>query len=112
MVSQSGLSAMATTDVAQIDQDTLARKLRNCIAKFPVKARHLGREFAVRLNATADVIQVMDGGTLDSMRITVIAAKGDFADRPPISMEAFELLISGVWMEFQIRDVPDEFDPL
>jgi hypothetical protein len=104
---------MATTNtVAQIDQATLARKLENCIAKFPVRVRHLGREFQARLNATTDIAQLMDGGILDNMSIQVIAPKGKFADRLPQSMQDFDILVNNIWKTFQIRDVPDFYDTL
>lgn len=95
-----------------IDQDVLQRNLSDCIQQFPVKARHKGRALFVKVNSTQDVLQTMDGGTRDNMSISVIGTKNDFGSKPPKSMDDFELLISDKWILFQVRDVPDYFDPL
>ena len=95
-----------------IDQETLQRNLRDCIQQFPVKARHKGRTMFVKINSTQDILQTMDSGTRDNMSISVIGAKNDFGSRPPKSMDDFELFIKPSWVMFQVRDVPDYFDPL
>ena len=46
------------------------------------------------------------------MTISVIGVKDDFGERPPKSFDDFEILVNGKWITFQIRDVPDYFDPL
>ena len=54
----------------------------------------------------------MDSGLRDTMSIQIIAVKGDFGDRLPKSMDDLEVLVNGRWQRFQIRSVPDYFDPL
>jgi hypothetical protein len=95
-----------------IDTTVLARNLADCIQQFPVKARHKSRQMDVKLNATQDLIQTLDAGTRDNMTVTVIGTKSDFGSIPPKSMDDFDILISGKWIRFQVRDVPDFFDPL
>src|SRR5689334_5598166 len=95
-----------------IDTDVLARNLSDCIQQFPVTARHKSRKISVKLNSTQDLIQTLDAATRDNMTITVIGVKGDFGKIPPKSMDDFDILINDKWVKFQIRDVPDFFDPL
>lgn len=97
-----------------IDTDVLARNLSDCIDQFPVKARHKSNPatFFVKVNSTQDMLQTLDGGTRDNMSISVIATKSEFGNRPPKSLDDFELFINGKWVLFQIHDVPDYFDPL
>lgn len=95
-----------------IDIATLERNMRDCIAQFPTRARHRGRSFDVKLNCTQDMIQAIEAGTRDNMTINLIAIKSDFDGKPPKSMDDFSILVSGKWTRFQIRDVPDFFDPL
>lgn len=99
------------SDVTQLDHDTLTRDLRNCIATFPVKARHQGREFNVRLLSGMDVVQAIEAATLDDMAMSVVAVRDDFGDIPPKSMDDFYILFRDDWMLFQVRDVPDFYDP-
>ncbi len=100
------------SEVAQIDGSVLQRNLGDCIKQFPVKARHKGRTMFVKLNSTADLIQTLDAGTRDNMSISCVGLKGDFGDIPPKSMDDFEIFDGSKWIMFQIRDVPDFFDPL
>ncbi len=100
------------SDVAPIDQSVLQRNLKDCISQFPVKARHGGRTMFVKLNSTGDLIQTLDAGTRDNMSISCVAAKNDFGNRPPKSLDDFEIFDGSKWIMFQIRDVPDYFDPL
>jgi hypothetical protein len=96
-----------------IDLETLNRNLTDCIDQFPMTARHLGRQFQVWQNATADVIQTLDSGTRDDMNIQIIAVREKFGDRLPKSMDDFSLLLSNQrWVTFQVRDVPDYYDSL
>jgi hypothetical protein len=96
-----------------IDLETLNRNLRDCIQQFPMTARHMGREFQVWQNATADVMQVMEGGTRDTMLIQIVAARVEFGGLLPKSMDDFMLLMGNEqWITFQVRDVPDYYDAL
>jgi len=95
-----------------VDIDVLARNLSDCIQQFPVKARHKNRQMDVKLNSTQDLIQTLEGATRDSMTITLIASKNSFGNQPPKSMDDLDLLVNNKWVRFQIRDVPDYFDPL
>jgi len=95
-----------------IDTDVLQRNLRDCIQQFPVKVRHKSREMFVKLNCTQDILQTIDSATRDNMAITVIGSKSDFGSRPPKSMDDMDVLVGDKWVKFQIRDVPDYFDPL
>lgn len=95
-----------------LDRDTLSRDLKNCINEFPVTVRHRGRQFTARLNATEDVMQTLDGGLRDNMSIGIIADKRDFKNIPPKSMDDFYVLNNGKWIKFQIRNIPDSFDPM
>ena len=95
-----------------IDTDVLQRNLRDCIQQFPVKVRHKGREMFVKLNCTQDILQTIESGTRDNMTITVIGLKGDFGDRPPKSLDDMDVFVGDKWIKFQIREVPDYFDPL
>jgi|SRR5215472_3265059 len=97
--------------VSVIDHDTLTRDLRNCIATFPVTARHKDRLLVVRLMATQDMLQAVEAGTSDTMSMGVIAVRDDFGDLLPKSMDDFYIMFKGKWLEFQIRNVPDYFDP-
>jgi hypothetical protein len=95
-----------------IDTDVLARNLGDCIQQFPVKARHKGRIIFVKLNSTQDIMQTLDSATRDNMTISVIGLKGDFGERPPKSLDDMDVLVGDRWIRFQVRDVPDYFDPL
>jgi hypothetical protein len=97
--------------VSVLDYATFTNDLRNCIATFPVKARHQGREFDVRVLSTTDVITAVEGGTLDNMTMSVVAARDDFGDILPKSMDDFYVLVQDDWVLFQVRDVPDFYDP-
>ena len=93
-----------------LDRDTLARDAKNCINEVPVTVRHKNREFTARLNSTEDVLQTFDGGLRDTMTIQIIAAKQDFGNILPKSMDDFYILDNNKWRKFQIRNVPDYFD--
>ena len=95
-----------------IDTDVLQRNLRDCIMQFPVKARHNGRMMFVKLNSAGDIIQTIESATRDNMTLSVIGVKDDFGGRPPKSMDDFEIFVKPRWVRFQVRDVPDYFDPL
>lgn len=95
-----------------IDPTVLARNLKDCISQFPVKARHKNRTMDVKLNSTQDIIQTLDAATRDNMTVSVIGTKDGFGRIPPKSMDDFDILINDKWVRFQIRDVPDFFDPL
>lgn len=94
-----------------LDRDTLARDLKACINECPVTVRHKGREFTARLNATEDIMQTLDAGLRDNMTVSIIADGRDFSNLPPKSMDDFFVLVNGKWIRFQIRNVPDYFDP-
>jgi hypothetical protein len=93
-----------------LDRDVLARDAKNCINEVPITVRHKNRQFTARLNATEDIMQTLDGGLRDNMSISIIAAKGDFGNIPPKSMDDFFVLNNGKWNKFQVRNVPDLFD--
>ena len=97
--------------VSVLDHDTLTRDLRNCIATFPVLAMHLGRQIQVRLLSTIDLLEVQEAGIRDSMSLGVVAARDDFQGILPKSMDDFYIYYNNNWQLFQVRDVPDYFDP-
>jgi len=102
---------MNGTPVSILDHDTLTRDLHNCIATFPVRARHNNHEIQVRLLSTTDVLVVQEGGINDTMTMGVIAARDDFLGVLPKSMDDFYIFYGDTWIQFQVRDVPDYFDP-
>jgi hypothetical protein len=97
--------------VTVLSHNVLTTDLRNCIATFPVTARHRGREIAVRFLSTVDMVMAMEGGTLDNMNMGVVAVRDDFNGILPKSMDDFDVLFQGKWKKFQVRDVPDYHDP-
>ena len=101
----------APITVSVLNHDVLTRDLRNCIATFPVTARHRGRVLQVRLLSTLDVMMAVEAGTSDTMSMGVICVRDDFGGQLPKSMDEFYILFQGRWREFQVRDVPDYFDP-
>jgi hypothetical protein len=95
-----------------LDRETLARDLKNCINEFPVTCRHKGHQFTARLNTTDEIMQTLDGGLRDNMSISIIADSRDFKNMQPRSMDEFQVLFNGKWIKFQIRSVPDYYDPM
>lgn len=104
--------SLLTDKPTLFDMDVVSQDLTNCIATVPVRARHAGREFDVRLLSTIDVIQAVEAGTLDNMSMGVIANRNDFGDILPKTFDDFDILFRSQWVALQVRDVPDYFDPL
>ena len=96
----------------QLDAQVLDRIARDVIAVFPVTARHRNRTMQVRLNAAEDITQLMDSGLRDNVMIQIIGVKSDFGNMPPKSMDDFDVLVNDEWKRFQVRNVPDFYDPL
>jgi hypothetical protein len=98
--------------VSMLDLDTLSRDVTNCIATFPVTARHRGKTIKVRMMATQNLTEAIEGGTWDNVSLGVIANSRDFGMQRPKSMDDFDILFGRKWVRFQIRNVPDYYDSL
>ena len=104
--------SLLTDPPSLLDMGVISQDLTNCIATVPVRAKHMNHEFDVRLQATVDIIQAVEAGTLDNMNMGVIANRIDFGGTLPKSLDDFYILFNDQWILFQVRDVPDYYDPL
>jgi hypothetical protein len=95
-----------------IDTSVLKRDAQANIADWPATIRHHAREITVHCNAGSDISDVLEGGLLDDMSITLVAISDDFGGDLPQPRDLLELqLKDGSWQEFEIQRVPDLYDP-
>lgn len=103
-----------------IDQSVLKRDLQNCIADWPAQLRHYYsstnpaafQQATVNVNTLDDISQLLEGGLLDNMTMTILAVAADFTFTPRNRDRCDVQMSDGTWLRLEVKRMPDYYAPL